>query len=470
MTGLAEPRSLFAKLWDAHVITTSPDGLDLIHIDRSLLTDLSGTVALEEMEEEGQCVRNPALHLAIPDHVIETGTTLSPRQARMRERFVDPLRTLSESQGIRHFDRGSGRQGIVHVVGLEHAFSLPGTTVVCGDSHTSTHGAIGALAWGIGSTEVRHVLATQTLWMKRPKAARIHLTGTLRRGVYSKDVILWLIGQLGADWGREHAVEFTGECLAAMSVEARASICNLGVEMGARFALMAPDDTVVDYLRGRPMAPRGDDWKTALKDWEALQSDPGATFDKSVTMDVSEVTPQITWGVSLEHVGGGSEPVPDAADPAAISYMGVEPGASLDHLPVDYVFVGSCANGRLEDLRVVADIVRGRTLAPGVVGWIVPGSEAVKLSAESEGLHTVLKAAGFVWREPGCSMCNAVNGDFIPPGKRVVSTTNRNFVGRQGPHSRTHLASPATAAYSALAGRLTTQPPRHTPDEERQPA
>lgn len=455
--------TLFGKLWERHRILTSPEGLDLIHIDRSLLTDLSGTIGLEEMEEDGRKVSNPTLHAAMPDHVIPTGKEDTPQQASLRVRFVRNLDRLSQAEGIRHFERGSGRQGIVHVVGLEQGFTLPGVTLVCGDSHTSTHGAVGALAWGIGSSEVKHVLATQTLWMKRPKTARIWLDGNLQNGVFSKDLILWLIGELGADYGREHAIEFTGQAIDALSIEARASVCNLGVEMGARFALIAPDEKTFAYLEGRPFAPAGTLWGAALEDWHTLHTDADATFDKEIRFDVSDITPQITWGVSPEHVTGGAGTAPaDGAETGALDYMGLKAGQSLLGLSVDYVFIGSCANSRIEDLRVAADIVKGRKVAKSVTAWVVPGSEAVKRSAEEEGLADIFIAAGFEWREPGCSMCNAVNGDLVAPGKRAVSTSNRNFVGRQGPKARTHLASPATAALCALAGEICIANPAAT--------
>ena len=447
--------TLFDKLWDSHRILKNAEGLELVHIDRSLLTDLSGTIGLEEMEEDGRPVPHPRLHAAMPDHVIPTGPQDTPQQAKLRERFVANLDRLSRKAGIRHFGRGSGRQGIVHVVGLEQGFTLPGVTLVCGDSHTSTHGAVGALAWGIGSTEVKHVLATQTLWMKRPKRARIWLDGSLKKGVFSKDLVLWLIGQLGADYGREHAVEFAGPAIEALSIEARASICNLGVEMGARFALIAPDEKTFAYLKGRTYAPQGDLWEGAVAQWRELKTDADAVFDKEVRLDVSQVTPQITWGISPEQVVpvGGGVPA-ERTEPAALEYMGLEAGQSLEGLPVDYVFIGSCANSRIEDLRVVADLVRGQKVSDRVTAWVVPGSETVKRQAEEEGLADIFRAAGFEWREPGCSMCNAVNGDLVAPGKRAVSTSNRNFVGRQGPNARTHLASPATAARCALAGMI----------------
>ena len=451
MTG---SRTLFDKLWDGHRIVTNAEGLDLIHIDRSLLTDLSGTIGLEDLEAEGRAVRNPELQVAVPDHVIATGPEDTPRQAALRARFVEGLERLTEKHGLRHFARGSGRQGIVHVMALEQAFVLPGLTVVCGDSHTSTHGAVGALAWGIGSTEVTHVLATQTLWMQRPKRARVWVEGRLPRGVYAKDLALWLIGRLGADYGRGHAVEFAGPAVEALSIEGRATLCNLAIEMGARFGLVAPDEKTIAYLEGRPFAPAGSLWAEAVAAWRILATDPGARFDKEERVNGADVTPQITWGTSPEHTGSIAGAAPARAEPAALSYMGMEAGQAFAGLPVDYVFIGSCANSRIEDLRAAAEIVRDKTVAPGVVAWVVPGSEGVMREAEAEGLAEVFRAAGFDWREPGCSMCVAANGDTVPPGKRAVSTSNRNFVGRQGPGARTHLASPATAAACAIAGRI----------------
>ena len=451
-------RTIIEKIWSARTIL-SEDGLDLLHIDRSLLTDLSGTIGLEEIEADGLALHDPALNFAIPDHVVETRENAGFDPAR-RERFVATLERLSARHDVRHFARGSGRQGIVHVTAMDQGITLPGLLLVCGDSHTSTHGALGALAFGIGSTEVKHTLATQTLWMQRPRLARITLSGSLAAGVYAKDVALWIIARLGADWGREHAIEFSGPAIAAMSIDARATLCNMAVELGARFGVVSPDEIVFNYLQGKPFAPSGADWEAAIAAWRALPTEPGAVFDKEVSFDAGDITPQITWGTSPEQAiaADGALPPADEADPKAAAYIGLAPGQKITGVPVDYVFIGSCANGRIEDLRAAAAVVRGARVPHHVTALVVPGSEAVKEQAEGEGLHDIFRAAGFQWGEPGCSMCVGVNGDIVPPGKRCVSTSNRNFVGRQGPGARTHLASPATAAACAIAGVIVTAP------------
>lgn len=447
-----EHLTLVDRVWEQHLIRTSEDGLDLIHVDRSLLTDLTGTVGLDEMAEDGRDVHDPALHLAVPDHLIGTGEDrlVDPRHTW----WVDRLAERTRATGIRHMPRGSGGQGIVHIIGLERGFSLPGLTVVCGDSHTSTHGAVGALAWGIGSSEVKHVLATQTLWLRKPRRARIRLDGALGRGVYAKDVVLWLIGHLGADYARGHALEFAGHAVELMSIEERATLCNLAIEMSARYAIIAPDQTTFAYLQGRELSPKGADWDAAMVDWQGLCSDPDAVFDLEASADVSSILPQVTWGTSPEHVIDVGGCVPANANAHALAYIGLSEGERLAGTPIDYVFIGSCANGRIEDLRIAANIVRARKVAKDVVAWVVPGSEAVRRQAVEEGLEAVFAEAGFLWRQPGCSMCVSVNGDIVPPGKRCVATSNRNFVGRQGAGARTHLASPATAAASAIAGAI----------------
>ena len=457
---MAEPKTAFDKIWDAHVILSDGEGLDLVHIDRSLLTDLSGTLGLEEMYGEGRTVANPELHLAIPDHAIPTGGR--PANPERERRFVDELERLAAFNAIRHRPRGSGEQGIVHVAGIEQGFTLPGATLVCGDSHTSTHGAIGALAWGVGSTEVKHVLATQTLWLKRPRRARIWLDGTLGFSATAKDVALWLIGELGADYGREHAIEFAGPAVAALSVEARATLCNLAVEMGARIGFVAPDETVFRYVEGRQFAPAPADWACALESWRAIRSDEDAVFDKEVRFDVSGIAPQISWGTSPDQVAPVTATVPANAPRTTLDYIALDSGQAILGTPVDYVFIGSCANGRIEDLRAASQVVAGRHVSPQVTAWVVPGSEAVDAQARAEGIDAIFRDAGFEWRLPGCSMCNAVNGDIVPAGKRSVSTSNRNFMGRQGPGSRTHLASPVTAAASALEGRIADPRPYMT--------
>lgn len=443
--------TLLDRIWDAHRITTSAEGVDLLHIDRALLHDLSGTVGLEDLAAAGRKVHDPQLHLAVPDHAITTGRgAATPAQ----ERFVGGLERLAGAAGIEHLSRASGAQGITHVVGLERAFTLPGTTLVCGDSHTSTHGAVGALAWGIGSSETEHVLATQALWLRKPRQARVVLDGRPGSGVAAKDVILWLIGRLGGDFGREHAIEFAGSYVRDLSVEGRATLCNVALELGARFALIAPDTTTLAYLNGRPGFPTGKDLEAARSAWAALGSDPGAGWDKEQHVDVSMVAPQVTWGTTPGQVVDVDGAVPGDADPAALAYQGVEAGQRLTDLKLDWAFLGSCANNRIEDLRAGASVLDGRSVADGVRAWVVPGSQAVDAQAREEGLRERFVAAGFTWREPGCSMCVAVNGDRVGPGERCVSTSNRNFIGRQGPGARTHLASPATAVASALAGRI----------------
>ena len=447
------PETLLDKIWNPHRVKTSEDGLDLILIDRSLLTDLTGTVGLEDLDRDDRAVHSPALNLAVPDHMISTENSEQVVEPKFRH-WVENLESLSEKAGIKHLPRGSGKQGIVHIIGLESGFCLPGSTIVCGDSHTSTHGAVGALAWGIGSTEVKHVLATQSLWMKKPKAARIWLDGTLQPHVTSKDLILWLIGQLGAAYGRGHAVEFAGPAINALSLEQRATLCNLAIEMSARWGLIAPDETVFTYLKDRELSPKGTLWDAAVEYWKTLQTDADASFEKEERFDVSDVQPQVTWGTSPEQVlpADGTVPSDSSVGHDVYDYIGLKPGDHLSDVQVDYVFIGSCANSRIEDFQAAAAVLKDRKIAEGVTAWAVPGSEAVRAEAEALGLDKVFLAAGFQWRQPGCSMCVSVNGDLVPPGKRCVSTSNRNFVGRQGPRARTHLASPATAAASAVAG------------------
>jgi 3-isopropylmalate/(R)-2-methylmalate dehydratase large subunit len=445
--------TLFDRLWNEHVITSDDDGRDLLFIDRSLLTDLSGTVGLEVNDAAQLKVMMPERHTAIPDHVIETGDiAVDPPR---RRRFVDGLERRAAHHDIEHFGRGTGRQGIVHVVGLERGITLPGLTVVCGDSHTTTHGAVGALSWGIGSTEVEHSLATQTLWMTRPRVGRIRIEGRLGPLVSAKDVALFIIGRLGAGFGTGLAVEFAGSAVESMTIESRATLCNLAIELGARFAFVAPDQSTFDYVAQTDGAPQGDEWSRAVASWRELRSDSDARFDVDVDVDVNGLAPQITWGTSPEHVIDIDGAVPADADDAACAYMGVERNQRLASLPVDHVFIGSCANARLSDLLAAADVVRGRRVAERVRAWVVPGSERVSLDAERLGLDQIFTSAGFEWRAAGCSMCVGINGDTVGPGERCVSTSNRNFIGRQGPGSRTHLASPVIAAASALTGLIT---------------
>jgi len=456
-------RTLFAKIWDSHVVADLGDNACLLHVDRHLLHDLGGSRGLLDIKARGLRVHSPHLTFATPDHAISSapgraGTT------KVGSELLAALRAETAAAGIRLFDIGEPGQGIVHVVGPELGLSLPGLLIVCGDSHTCTHGGVGALAFGIGSTELAHVLATQTLVQRRPRTMRVSFEGAMGEGVAPKDLILRLIGEIGAAGGTGYAVEYAGSAVRALAVEGRLTICNLSIELGAKMGLIAPDDATYAYVAGRPFAPKGAAWERALAAWRQLPSDPEAAYDREVTIDVGRIAPQVTWGTSPEHVVGVDEPIPDpgrVADPskrrgmeAALEYMGLEPGRPIAGTKVDWVFIGSCTNSRLSDLRAAAAVVRGRKVAPGVRAWAVPGSENVKREAVAEGLDRIFREAGFEWREPGCSMCLAANGETVPPGQRSVSTSNRNFVGRQGPRARTHLASPATAAAAAVAGAI----------------
>ncbi len=458
-------RTLFDKIWDSHVIAELGDGWSLLHVDRLLLHDLSGARALEDVARRGLTVRNPALAFATPDHAVSSAPGRTAASFGPGKALHDGLRDRSAQSGIAFFGLGQDGQGIVHVMGPELGIVLPGTTLVCGDSHTCTNGALGALAFGVGSSELTHALATQALRQRRPKRLRITIDGACAPGVGPKDLILHIIGRFGAGAGTGHAVEYAGGTVRAMPLEQRLTLCNLSIEMGAKMGLIAPDETTYAYLEGRRYAPKGDTFARAVESWRALPTDPGATFDREETIEAALVAPTVTWGTSPEHAMpvDGLIPDPEAeADPerrasqqAALDYMGLQPGRPIAGTPIDWVFIGSCTNGRLSDLRDAAAIVRGRHVADGVAAWVVPGSERVKRAAEAEGLHALFQAAGFAWREPGCSMCVAANGERVPPGARSVSTSNRNFVGRQGPGARTHLAGPAMAAAAAIAGAIT---------------
>lgn len=456
-------RTLFAKIWDAHVVADLGDNASLLHVDRHLLHDLGGSRGLLDLKKRGLKVHSPHLTFATPDHAISSapgraGTT--PVGAEL----LAALRQETREAGIRLFDIGEPGQGIVHVIGPELGLSLPGALIVCGDSHTCTHGGLGALAFGIGSSELAHVLATQTLVQRRPKTMRVSFEGALPAGVTPKDMILRLIGEVGAAGGTGYAVEYAGSAIRALGLEGRLTICNLSIELGAKMGFIAPDDTTYAYLAGRRFAPAGEMWDAAVAAWRELPSDPGAAFDREVAIDAASIAPQITWGTSPEHVIAVDQRIPDPdhiADTsrrggmqAALDYMGLKPGAPIAGTPIDWVFIGSCTNSRLSDLRAAAAIARGRKVADGVRAWVVPGSETVRREAVSEGLDRIFRDAGFEWREAGCSMCVAANGETVPPGQRSVSTSNRNFVGRQGPGARTHLASPAMAAAAAIAGAI----------------
>ncbi len=456
-------RTMLDKIWDQHVIFRVSDDTDLLHVDRHLLHDLGGSRGLLDLKSRDLKVHSPELTFATPDHAISS----APGRAgtsKIGLELLGSLRTETSASGIQLFDVDEPGQGIVHVIGPELGLSLPGSLIVCGDSHTCTHGGLGALAFGIGSSELTHVLATQTLIQRRPKTMRVKFEGKLPLGVTAKDMILALIGHAGVAAGTGYAVEYAGSAIHDLPVEGRFTICNLSIEFGAKMGMVAPDDKTYEYVKGRRYAPEGAMWERALKAWKQLPSDANAVFDKEITIDVTKIKPQVTWGISPEHVIGVDGNIPDPAtveDPArraaletALDYMGLKAGAPIAGTPVDWVFIGSCTNSRLSDLRAAAEVARGRKVAPGVRAWVVPGSETVKRDAVAEGLDKVFTEAGFEWREPGCSMCLAANGEVVTPGQRSVSTSNRNFIGRQGPRARTHLASPASAAAAAIAGAI----------------
>jgi 3-isopropylmalate/(R)-2-methylmalate dehydratase large subunit len=457
-------RTLLAKIWDQHVIARISEDTDLLHIDRHLLHDLGGSRGMLDLKSRGLKVHDPELTFATPDHAISTARGRAGT-IKIGQELLAALRIETSASGIQMFDIDQPGQGIVHVIGPELGLSLPGCLIVCGDSHTCTHGGLGALAFGIGSSELTHVLATQALIQRRPKSMRVRFEGKIPLGVVAKDLILALIGHVGAAGGTGHAVEYAGSAIRSMPIEGRLTICNLSIELGAKMGLIAPDEMTYEYLRGRPYAPQAEMWEQAVNAWRQLPSDPDAVFDKEVVIDVEKIIPQVTWGISPEHVIGVDGRIPDPSaigDPArrtavetALEYMGLQPGAPIVGTPVDWVFIGSCTNSRLSDLRAAAEVARGRKVAAGVRAWVVPGSETVKREAVAEGLDRLFIDAGFEWREPGCSMCLAANGETVSPGQRSVSTSNRNFIGRQGPQARTHLASPASAAAAAIAGAIT---------------
>jgi 3-isopropylmalate/(R)-2-methylmalate dehydratase large subunit len=457
-------RTLFSKIWDDHVIADLGGDTALLHVDRHLLHDLGGSRGLLNLKQRGLPVHDPGLTFATPDHAIST----APARAgtiEVGQKLLDALRTETAANGIRLFDINEPGQGIVHVMGPELGLSLPGSLIVCGDSHTCTHGGLGALAFGIGATELAHVLATQTIIQRRPKGMRASFEGRMPFGVTPKDLILALIGTIGAAGGTGYAIEYAGSAIRAMPVEGRLTICNLSIELGAKIGMVAPDDITYTYLHGRPYAPSGAPWDEAVKAWCTLPTDEEAVFDREVTIDVASLAPQVTWGTSPEHVISVDGRIPNPAEISnperraameiALAYMDLSPGAPMIGTPIDWVFIGSCTNSRLSDLTAAAEVVRGRKVSPRVRAWVVPGSETVKRDAVAKGLDKIFLDAGFEWREPGCSMCLAANGETVPPGQRSLSTSNRNFIGRQGPRARTHLASPAMAAAAAIAGVIT---------------
>ncbi|MFA6124936.1 MAG: 3-isopropylmalate dehydratase large subunit [Sphingomonas sp.] len=466
----SRPLTLYEKIWADHVVERRDDGTCLIYIDRHLVHEVTSPQAFSGLRANGRTVRRPDLTLAVPDHNLPTTARRDATGARLpiadpeSAAQLDALERNTADFGIDYIDATAPEQGIVHVVGPEQGFTLPGTTLVCGDSHTSAHGAMGALAFGIGTSEVEHVLATQTLLLSQSRTMEIRVDGTLGFGITPKDVILAIIGKIGAAGGTGHVLEYTGSIIRDMSIEGRLTIANMSIEAGARSGLVAPDETTFAYLKGRPLAPAGNDWDKAIAYWRTLPSDAGARYDRTVTLDATDIAPLLTWGTSPEDVVAitGIVPDPDSfEDPAkrdaarkSLAYMGLAPGTAMQDVGIDYVFIGSCTNSRIEDLRAAAAVANGRHVADGVHALVVPGSGLVKRQAEAEGLDRIFLAAGFEWREPGCSMCLAMNPDKVPAGQRCASTSNRNFVGRQGPGARTHLLSPAMAAAAAVTGKL----------------
>ena len=468
----SKPRTLYEKIWDEHVVERREDGTCLIFIDRHLVHEVTSPQAFEALRLNGRKVRHPELTLAVPAHNLPTTPRLDAQGNRVP--IADPesrdqlaaLERNAPEFGVRYFDATSLQQGIVHVVGPEQGFTLPGTTLVCGDSHTAAHGALGALAFGIGTSEVEHVLATQTLLLRTWKTMEVRVEGDLAPGVTAKDLILHITGVIGTAGGTGHAIEYRGKVFEEMSIESRLTVCNMSIEGGARVGMIAPDETTFAYIKGRPLAPKGEEWDHAVAYWRTLHTDEGAVFDKSVVIDASTVEPTVTWGTSPEDTVAIGGVVPDPAsfaDPSkqkaakvSLDYMGLEPGQRMDEVEVQNVFIGSCTNSRIEDLRAAAEVLKGRRKAPNVK-WaiVVPGSGLVKAQAEAEGLDKVFTEAGLEWREPGCSACLGMNPDKVPAGERCASTSNRNFVGRQGPGARTHLVSPAMAAAAAVTGKLT---------------
>ena len=458
-------KTLYDKIWDAHVVCQKSDGTSLLYIDRHLVHEVTSPQAFEGLALAGRPIRRPDSILAVCDHNVPTkdrDKEIADEEARLQ------LATLAENcekYNLNYFNLNDQRQGIVHIVGPEQGFTLPGVTLVCGDSHTSTHGAFGALAFGIGTSEVEHVLVTQTLAMKKSKNMQVNITGQLMPGVTAKDLILAVIAHIGTAGATGYVIEYTGEAIRALSMEARMTLCNMTIEAGARAGLVAPDEKTFAYVKGRPMAPKGAAWDQAVAYWKSLASDSGATYDTTVTINASTVAPQITWGTNPEMALPIDARVPNPAketDPTkrasierALSYMGLTADMKLTDVKIDKVFIGSCTNGRIEDLREAAAWVKNKKVAPGIQALVVPGSGLVKAQAEAEGLDKIFVASGFEWREAGCSMCIAMNADRLNPGERCASTSNRNFEGRQGRGGRTHLMSPAMAAAAAITGHLT---------------
>ncbi len=459
-----KPRTLYDKIWDDHLVDEQPDGTCLIYVDRHLVHEVTSPQAFEGLRTAGRKVHAPSKTLAVVDHNVPTTDRSKPNPDPESAEQIAALAKNAKDFGIEYFNEFDKRQGIVHIIGPEQGFTLPGTTIVCGDSHTATHGAFGALAYGIGTSEVEHVLATQTLIQKKSMNMRAVVDGKLPSGVTAKDIILAIIGEIGTAGGTGYALEYAGEAVRSISMEGRMTICNMSVEAGAKAGFIAPDEKAYIYLKDKPKAPKDRAWDEAMRYWETLHSDDGAHFDREIRLDAAKLPPLVTWGTSPEQVITVTGRVPVLSEIAdekkriaaerSLGYMGLKGGEKITDIRLDRVFIGSCTNGRIEDLREVARVVEGKTVNSNVNAMIVPGSGLVKEQAEAEGLHKIFKAAGFDWREPGCSMCLAMNPDKLAPGERCASTSNRNFEGRQGYKGRTHLVSPAMAAAAAIAGHF----------------
>ncbi len=458
------PRTLFDKVWDAHVVTQSPGGPALLYVDLHLVHEVTSPQAFDGLRLAGRRVRRPELTIATVDHNVSTGDRRLPIADATSARQIDALVRNAREFGVELFDLESPEQGIVHVIGPELGITRPGMVIVCGDSHTSTHGAFGALAFGIGTSEVEHVLATQCVVQSKPRTMEVRFDGLPSLGVTAKDLVLALIRRIGTAGAAGHVIEYSGEAIRALSMEGRMTVCNMSIEAGARAGMVAPDETTFAYLRSRPRVPKGDKWERAVEGWRDLPTDRGATFDRQIGIQADRLGPQVTWGTSPGMTAEITERVPDPADAPseadrlsyqrALEYMDLRPGTPLEGLKVDRVFLGSCTNARIEDLREAAKVARGRRVASGVRAMVVPGSQQVKLEAEREGLDQIFTEAGFEWRNPGCSMCLGMNDDILGPGERCASTSNRNFEGRQGRGGRTHLVSPVMAVAAAVEGRL----------------
>jgi 3-isopropylmalate/(R)-2-methylmalate dehydratase large subunit len=464
---MSGPKTLFDKIWESHLVDQQDDGTCLVYIDRQLIHEITSAQAFDGLRESGRKARRPEANLCVPDHNVPTtpgrgGTDeIEDDESRIQ---LEVLESNAAEFGLPYISINDERQGIVHVIGPEQGFTQPGVTLVCGDSHTATHGAFGALAFGVGTSEVEHVLATQTLIQRPAKNMRITVTGSLPEGCTAKDLVLAIIGKIGTAGGTGHVIEYAGPAIEELSMEGRMTVCNMTIEAGARAGLVAPDEKTFEYLKGRPQCPKGAQWEMAVEQWRKLPSDAGATYDTEVELDVSEIVPQVTWGTSPEDEIGITGVVPDPAQVTdanrrsamerSLEYMDLKPGMKMTDIAVDKVFIGSCTNSRIEDMRAAAAVAKGHKVADSVYAMVVPGSGLVKMQAEEEGLDKIFTEAGFHWREPGCSMCLAMNGDMLLPGERSASTSNRNFEGRQGPGGRTHLVSPMMAAAAAIAGHL----------------